>query len=175
MFRASTPCQSESGNRGLFVVSPNQNVNSQSSFSLWRRANARNVTSQPPAMANLLFPVPPDSVFYPDGPVFYLVLRIMDGNYSPNPEQKKLLHLFAYLFTLILKSKPYNLKVYFWKDLLEGSRYRISAWTIFWLLYHALMSINWKVPSVSFIVLKKGQTSKELTSTKVKWTRDKHA
>ena len=66
-------------------------------------------------MANLPYPVPPDSVFYPDGPVFLSCgLRIMDGNYSPNLEKKKkLLNLFAYLFTLILENKPYNCKVYF--------------------------------------------------------------
>ena len=65
-------------------------------------------------MANLPYPVPPGSVFYPDGPVFFsFCLRIMDVNYSPNPEKKKLLNLFAYLFSLIVKNKPYNLKVYF--------------------------------------------------------------
>ena len=41
----------------------------------------------------------------------------MDVKYGPNPDQKKtLLNLFAYLITLILKDKPYNWKVYFWKD-----------------------------------------------------------
>ena len=41
----------------------------------------------------------------------------MDVKYGPNPQQKKkLLNLSAYLFTLILKDKPYNLQVYFWKD-----------------------------------------------------------
>lgn len=66
-------------------------------------------------MANLTYPVPPDFVFYPDGPVFLSCgLRIMDVKYGPNPQQKKkLLNLSAYLFTLILKEKPYNLQVYF--------------------------------------------------------------
>lgn len=41
------PLSSESGNHALFVVSPNRNVNSQSPYSLWRRANARNAISQP--------------------------------------------------------------------------------------------------------------------------------
>lgn len=63
-------------------------------------------------MANLPYPVPPDSVFYPDGPVFLSSgLRAMDVNYSPNPKKKeKLLNLFIYFNP---ENKPYNLKVYF--------------------------------------------------------------
>ena len=64
-------------------------------------------------MANLPYPVSPDSLFYPDGPVFLSCgLRIMDVNYGPNPDQKscKLLNLFAYLFTLILKTKPWTFR-----------------------------------------------------------------
>ena len=54
-------------------------------------------------MANRPYPVPPDSVFYPDGPVFLSSgLRAMDVNYSPNPEKKK--NFLIYLFTLILKT-----------------------------------------------------------------------
>ena len=100
MFRASTLCHSESGNHGLFVVSPNRNVNSQSPYSLSRRANARNAISQPHTMANLPYPVPADSVFYPDGPVFVCCgLTIMDVNYSPNAEKQKnfLFYLLIYL------------------------------------------------------------------------------
>ena len=52
-------------------------------------------------MANLTYPVPPDFVFYPDGPVFLSCgLRIMDVKYGPNPQQKKnsLIYLLIYLF-----------------------------------------------------------------------------
>ena len=52
-------------------------------------------------MANLTYPVPPDFVFYPDGPVFLSCgLRIMDVKYGPNPQQKKknfLIYLLIYL------------------------------------------------------------------------------
>ena len=51
-------------------------------------------------MANLPYPVPAHSVFYPDGPVFLSCgLTIMDVNYSPNPEKQKnfLFYLLIYL------------------------------------------------------------------------------